>query len=118
MHRETITAEQLLRDIFEAESAMRWFEQKHSLLSETFYRLYQQGQLRDEDPAEIQEYMEWAGWYEIYLDRRQRYDQAVQQRLEELPTGANRERWQKIEIWACKAAKMWTFGSFVALNCR
>ena len=72
MDREMITAENLLRDIYEAESALRWFEQKYGLLSETFYRVYQQGQLRDEDPDEIQEYMEWSGWYEIRQDRRQR----------------------------------------------
>ncbi|MBC8264849.1 MAG: hypothetical protein H8E47_12075 [Anaerolineales bacterium] len=77
MDRETITAESLLRDIYEAESALRWFEQKYGLLSETFYRVYQQGQLRDEDPDEIQEYMEWSGWYEIRQDRRQRYEQAA-----------------------------------------
>ena len=81
MDRETITAESLLRDIYEAESALRWFEQKYGLLSETFYRVYQQGQLRDEDPDEIQEYMEWSGWCEIRQDRRQRYAQAVEQRL-------------------------------------
>jgi hypothetical protein len=89
MAEETITAEDMLRDIFEAESALRWFEQKYGLLSEAFYRLYQQGLLRDEDPAEIQEYMEWAGWYEIHQDRRQRYDQAIQQRLKELSTPAS-----------------------------
>lgn len=32
MDREPITAESLLRDIYEAESALRWFEQKYSLL--------------------------------------------------------------------------------------
>jgi len=89
MVEETITAEDLLRDIFEAEAAQRWFEQKYGLLSETFYRLYQQGLLRDEDPAEIREYLEWAGWCEIYQDRRQRYDQAVQQRLNALAAPAS-----------------------------
>jgi hypothetical protein len=89
MRGETVTAEDLLRDIFEAEAALRWFEQKYGLLSETFYRLYQQGQLRDEDPAEIQEYMEWAGWCEIRQDRRQRYDQAIQQRLKGLSAPAS-----------------------------
>jgi hypothetical protein len=80
---ETITAEHLLKDIFEAEASLRWFEQKYgtlyvySTLSETFYRLYQQGKLRDEEPDEIQEYMAWSGWYEIHQDRRQRYEQAV-----------------------------------------
>ncbi len=87
--KDTITAEDLLRDIFEAEAALRWFEQKYGLLSETFYQVYQQGQLRDEDPSEIQEYMEWAGWYEIHEDRRQRYNQAVQQRLKELSAPAS-----------------------------
>jgi hypothetical protein len=86
---ETITAEDLLRDIYEAEAAQRWFEQKYALLSETFHRLYQQGLLRDEDPDEIREYMEWAGWCEIYQDRRQRYDQLVQQRLESLTAPAS-----------------------------
>jgi len=86
---ERITTEALLRDIFEAAAALRWFEQKYSLLSETFYRLYRQGKLRDEDPEEIQEYLEWSGWYEIHQDRRQRYDQAIAQRLEELAAPAS-----------------------------
>jgi hypothetical protein len=86
---EVITAEDFLRDVFEAESALRWFEQKYGILSETFYRVYQAGQLRDEDPTEIQEYMEWAGWYEILQDRRRRYDQAVEERLKELAVPAS-----------------------------
>lgn len=86
---QTITAEDLLRDIYEAEAAQRWFEQKYGLLSETFYRLYKQGLLRDEDPDEIREYMEWAGWHEIYQDRRRRYDQLIQERLDSLTTPAS-----------------------------
>jgi len=68
--KEMITAEALLRDIYEAAAELRWFEQKHGLLSETFYWIYQQGLLRDQDLEEIQEYLEWAGWHEIYQDRR------------------------------------------------
>lgn len=89
MSEEFITAESLLKDIFEAESSLRWFEQKYSLLSETFYRIYQRGQLRDEDPDEIQEYMEWSGWYEIHKDRRWRYERAIEQRLKELSAPAS-----------------------------
>ncbi|HNT74421.1 MAG TPA: hypothetical protein PKH77_05310 [Anaerolineae bacterium] len=89
MSGKIITAENLLKDIFEAEASLRWFEQKYSLLSETFYRMYQRGQLRDEDPDEIQEYMEWSGWYEIHQDRCQRYEQAIEQRLRELTTPAS-----------------------------
>ncbi len=72
MVKTIINAEDLLRDIYQAETELRWFEQKYGILSEVFYRVYQQGQLRDEDPDEIQQYMEWAGWYEIYQNRRQR----------------------------------------------
>jgi hypothetical protein len=89
MAQTIITAEDLLRDIYEAEAAQRWFEQKYGLLSETFYRLYGQGLLRDEDPAEVREYLEWAGWCEIYQDRRRRYDEIVQQRLNTLSAPAS-----------------------------
>jgi len=89
MAQRTITAEDLLRDIYQSEAALRWFEQKHGLLSETFYWLYQQGKLRDEDPTEIQEYLEWAGWCEIHRDRRQRYKQAIEQQLQAIPVPAS-----------------------------
>jgi hypothetical protein len=68
-----LTAELLLREIYLAETELRWFEQKYGLLSETFYQLYEQGRLRDEDPTEIQTYLEWSGWWEIYQNRRKRY---------------------------------------------
>ena len=86
---ELVPAETLLKDIYEAAGELRWFEQKYSLLSETFYRVYQDGFLRDEDPAEIEEYLEWSGWCEIYEDRRQRYDRVVQQQLAQMTTPAS-----------------------------
>lgn len=86
---QMITAEMLLRDIYQAEAELRWFEQKYSLLSETFYRLYEQGQLRDENPTEIREYLEWSGWWEIYQSRRQRYEQAIAQRLQAITAPAS-----------------------------
>jgi hypothetical protein len=89
MVQETITAETLLRDIYQAEAALRWFEQKYALLSEVFYQLYQRGHLRDEDPDEIREYLEWASWWEIYRDRRERYQEAIEGRLETLAAPAS-----------------------------
>jgi hypothetical protein len=89
MDETTITAEALLRDIYQAEAALRWFEQKYALLSEAFYQLYQGGQLRDEDPDEIREYLEWASWCEIYEDRRARYRQAIDARLQALSAPAS-----------------------------
>ncbi len=86
MTTDTITAEILLQDIFQSAASLRWFEQKYGLLSETFYDLYQHGALRDEDPDEIEEYLEWAAQIEIYQDRRQRYDAMIKQRLQQLPT--------------------------------
>jgi hypothetical protein len=81
-----LTAELLLREIYQAETELRWFEQKYGLLSETFYRLYEQGHLCDENPTEIQEYLEWSGWWEIYQDRRKRYEQAIEKRLQSIST--------------------------------
>lgn len=89
MDQEMITAEDLLRDIYQAEASLRWFEQKYALLSEAFYRLYQRGQLRDEDPAEIREYLEWAGWWEICQDRRARYQEAIEDQLNTLSEPAS-----------------------------
>ena len=86
---QMITAEMLLRDIYQAETELHWFEQKYSLLSETFYRLYEQGQLRDENSAEIREYLEWSGWWEIYQSRRQRYEQAITQRFRAITAPAS-----------------------------
>lgn len=74
----TISAEDLLRDIFHSANSLRWFEQKYGLLSETFYHLFQAGLLQDEEPDNIQTYLEWAGLYNVYLDRRQRYNQAIE----------------------------------------
>lgn len=85
MMNKTITAEVLLQDIYQSAASLRWFEQKYGLLSETFYNLFQQGMLQDEDPNEIEEYLEWAAQWEIYQDRRQRYNEAVEQRLQQLP---------------------------------
>lgn len=89
MDQETVTAEALLRDIYQAEAAMRWFEQKYALLSEVFFQLYQNGQLRDEDPDEIREYLEWASWWEIYQDRRARYQEAIEDQLKTLSAPAS-----------------------------
>ena len=86
---QLLTAEMLLREIYQAETELRWFEQKYGLLSETFYRLYEQGQLRDENSAEIREYLEWSGWWEIYQSRRQRYEQAITQRFRAITAPAS-----------------------------
>ena len=83
-----LTAEMLLREIYLAETELRWFEQKYGLLSETFYQLYEQGQLRDEDPAEIQTYLEWSGWWEVYQNRRRRYAKAVADNIPDNITGS------------------------------
>ena len=100
MAEEVTSAEALLRDIYEAAAELRWFEQKHGLLSETFYRVYKQGRLRDEDPEEIQEYLEWAGWYEVHQDRRERYDQAIQKHISQMsaPTSLDDLHISKVRV--------------------
>lgn len=89
MDKAMMMAESLLRDIYEAESSLRWFEYTYGLLAKTFCHIFQQGKLHDEDPNEIQEYLEFSGSYEIYQDRCQRYEQAVEQRLQNLSAPAS-----------------------------
>lgn len=84
-----LTAEMLLREIYLAETELRWFEQKYGLLSETFYQLYEQGRLRDEDPVEFRVYLEWSGWWEVYQNRRQCYIQVVEDRLQTVAAPAS-----------------------------
>jgi len=72
MAQDTINAEDLLRDIY------------------------------DEEPAEIQEYVEWASWCEIYEDRRLRYEQAIEQQLKAIspPVSLDALHINKLEVSA------------------
>ncbi|MEZ4707402.1 MAG: hypothetical protein R3A44_09365 [Caldilineaceae bacterium] len=72
-----MTLSEILQDIHACEEDMLMYERKYNILSETFYESYMQG---DEPPddAWVLEWSDWAGAYEIWLDRKERYHKVIQ----------------------------------------
>lgn len=66
---EIISAQiqELKRAIFNLQHELTLFEQKYKLSSVNFYQQYQQGILDDQE-----DFMLWAGSYELFLDNQQR----------------------------------------------
>ena len=66
-----MTLSEIMQDIHACERDMRMYEQKYNILSETFYESYMRG---DEPPddAWVLDWSDWAGAYEIWLDRKER----------------------------------------------
>jgi hypothetical protein len=71
-----MTLFEILQDIHALQEDLLMYERKYNLLSEIFYESYLQG---DEPPddAWVMDWNMWAGAYEIWLDRRMRYQQAM-----------------------------------------
>lgn len=59
--------QELKRAIFNLQHELTLFEQKYQLLSIDFYQQYQEGNLGDQE-----DFMLWAGNYELLLDNQQR----------------------------------------------
>jgi len=71
-----MTLSEILQDIHALQEDLLRYERKYNLMSEIFYESYMQG---DEPPddAWVMDWNMWAGAYEIWLDRRKRYQQAM-----------------------------------------
>jgi hypothetical protein len=76
-----MTLEEIFSDIKAMEERLRHYERKYGLRSPQFFALYRAGRLKDEEPAEVRDYGDWAACYDIKLDREQRYDELIRQRL-------------------------------------
>ena len=72
-----MTLDEILWDIHAMEEDLLIFERKYGVLTETFYQAYQRGE-EPEDDAWVLDWSEWAGTYQILLDRQERYRQTVQ----------------------------------------
>lgn len=62
-----ITITEILDDLRASDEIIRRLERRYWLSSADFYELYQQGLLDDGD--NLEEFMTWAGFYEIKLAR-------------------------------------------------
>ncbi|MBI3360773.1 MAG: hypothetical protein HY023_06645 [Chloroflexi bacterium] len=79
-----MTLEEIVSDIWAMEENLSRYERKYGLRSTQFFELYRAGRLRDEEPAEVHDYGDWAACYDIKLDRERRYDEMIRQRLAEI----------------------------------
>jgi hypothetical protein len=80
-----MTLDQIIKDIHALEEELLTFERKYGVLSETFYAAYAQGEEPDDD-AWVLDWAEWAGTYELLLDREERYRQTIRELLQEATT--------------------------------
>ena len=75
---------EITQDIHAMDEELWHYEKRYGLRSESFYELYKAGQLRDEDPVEIRDYVDWAACYEIKRHREELYDAQIREALQKL----------------------------------
>jgi hypothetical protein len=71
-----MTLDEILRDIHAMEEDLLTYERKYGVLSDTFYESYRDGE-EPADDAWVLDWGDWAGAYEIWLRRRQQYQEAM-----------------------------------------
>ncbi|MCH9662817.1 MAG: hypothetical protein K0U66_04040 [Gammaproteobacteria bacterium] len=79
-----MTLSEILQDVHATQEDLLMYERKYNILTETFYESFMQG---DEPPDDswVLDWNMWAGSYEVWLDRKQRYQHAVAELRRETP---------------------------------
>ena len=75
-----MTLNEILLDIHAMREDLLVFERKYGMPTEVFYQAYQSG----EEPSDIAwmlDWSEWAGTYEILVERLEQYNRSVNQLL-------------------------------------
>ncbi|MBN1486841.1 MAG: hypothetical protein JW981_04315, partial [Anaerolineae bacterium] len=66
--------QELIREIHWIEWKLRAFEDKYNVLSQDFYEAMESGRLSefdDADTPQFYDFLEWHGFYKIWLERQQ-----------------------------------------------
>jgi hypothetical protein len=71
-----MTLDEIIRDIQALEDDLNSYERKYGVLSETFYESYLNGE-EPADDAWVLDWNDWAGAYEIWLERHQEYSDMI-----------------------------------------
>ena len=74
------TLNEIIEDLQAIEPKILEYEKKYKLLSPYFYKLYQAGKLE-----ENWDFQNWAGLYEIKLDRESEYKNKLDEVIDDLP---------------------------------
>jgi len=80
-----MTLDEILRDIHTLEEDIVAYERKYGVLTETFYESYTNGE-EPPDDAWVLDWNDWAGTYEIWLRRREQYQEIIQSLREHTQT--------------------------------
>lgn len=75
-----ITLDDIIEDLTAVEPLLLNYEKKYKVRSPHFYKLYKQGKLE-----ERWDFIDWAGLYEIKLDREEAYEELATEALKQLP---------------------------------
>lgn len=71
-----MTLDEILQDIHALEEDIVAYERKYGVLAETFYESYINGE-EPPDDAWVLDWNDWAGAYEIWLRRREQYQEII-----------------------------------------
>ena len=71
-----MTLDEILQDIHAMEEDIVTYERKYGVLTETFYESYINGE-EPPDDAWVLDWNDWAGAYEIWLRRREQYQEII-----------------------------------------
>jgi hypothetical protein len=77
--------DEILQDIHALREDLLVFERRYGVLSETFYESYISGE-EPADDAWVLDWSEWAGTYEIWLRRRDQYQEIIRSLKERFQT--------------------------------
>ncbi len=77
---QQITLDDIIEDLSAVEPLLLNYEKKYKVRTPHFYKLYKQGKLE-----ERWDFIDWAGLYEIKLDREETYEQLADEALRQLP---------------------------------
>ncbi len=75
----------LVQDIHRLNHELERFERKYGVMSQTFYEVYSTGE-EPEDDTWVLDFEKWAGLYEVWRDRQQAYNEALQRLRREQPS--------------------------------
>ena len=70
----------IIEDLTAVEPLLLNYEKKYKVRTPHFYKLYKEGKLE-----ERWDFIDWAGLYEIKLDREQAYEELASDALQQLP---------------------------------
>jgi hypothetical protein len=86
-----MTLDEILQDIHAMEEDLLTYERKYGVLSETFYESYINGE-EPADDAWVLDWSDWAGAYEIWVRRRQQYQEIISSLKQRTPLSKVIER--------------------------